>query len=54
VSAYITQRAAALTERGFYTAEQAQNAVKLLNKSLEAFLQKILHMKPQVGRPLTL
>lgn len=37
VSAYIAQRATTLAERGFYTAGQAQDAVKLLNKSLEAF-----------------
>lgn len=37
VASYIAQRATTLAERGVYSAEQAQEAIKLLNKSLEAF-----------------
>ncbi|MEN6313189.1 MAG: hypothetical protein ABFD25_02955, partial [Clostridiaceae bacterium] len=37
VTSYISQRAVSLSERGAYTAEQAQEAIRLMNKSLEAF-----------------
>lgn len=37
VASYINQRAVALAERGAYSAEQAQEAIRLMNKSLEAF-----------------
>lgn len=37
VASYIKQRAVSLAERGSYTAQQAQDAIRLMNKSLEAF-----------------
>lgn len=37
VASYIKQRAVSLAERGVYTAQQAQDAIRLMNKSLEAF-----------------
>lgn len=37
VASYINQRAVSLAERGAYSAEQAQDAIRLMNKSLEAF-----------------